>query len=156
MCDADSRDTDQYSSRHRAVHQTLRLRSCEYFACVLPVVIPSPREIDLAAFIAGFSHDPRGNLCCADIYKCGHVQVSEEGGCQWWAAQSKDGRTCSMFPLLKREGLALPYFIVTALWNWIVSNFSQSQQQQPAKAMKRYTVWASFRSSICWHALTDW
>lgn len=26
----------------------------------------------------------------------------------------------SMFPLLKREGLVLPYFVVTIMWNWII------------------------------------
>lgn len=29
----------------------------------------------------------------------------------------------SMFPLLKREGLALPYFITTAMWNWFVGGY---------------------------------
>jgi alpha-1,3-glucosyltransferase len=29
----------------------------------------------------------------------------------------------SMFPLLKREGLQLPYFVVTAMWNWLTGGY---------------------------------
>lgn len=29
----------------------------------------------------------------------------------------------SMFPLLKREGLVLPYFITSVMWNWLVGGY---------------------------------
>jgi alpha-1,3-glucosyltransferase len=29
----------------------------------------------------------------------------------------------SMFPLLKREGLVLPYYITTIMWNWLVGGY---------------------------------
>lgn len=29
----------------------------------------------------------------------------------------------SMFPLLKREGLVLPYFITSIMWNWLVGGY---------------------------------
>ncbi|KAI7904181.1 glycosyl transferase [Cokeromyces recurvatus] len=32
----------------------------------------------------------------------------------------------SMFPLLKREGLILPYFITTAMWNWLVEGYKMN------------------------------
>lgn len=29
----------------------------------------------------------------------------------------------SMFPLLKREGLVIPYFITSVMWNWLVGGY---------------------------------
>jgi alpha-1,3-glucosyltransferase len=32
----------------------------------------------------------------------------------------------SMFPLLKREGLVLPYFLTGMMWNWLVGGYSST------------------------------
>lgn len=34
----------------------------------------------------------------------------------------------SMFPLLKREDLVLPYFITVIMWNWLLNGFKWTQK----------------------------
>ncbi|RUS31419.1 hypothetical protein BC938DRAFT_477859 [Jimgerdemannia flammicorona] len=48
--------------------------------------------------------------------------------------------TCSMFPLLKREKLSLPYFLLSLLWNW-AGNFTQDG----APTLVKYLSWVSMR-----------
>lgn len=48
----------------------------------------------------------------------------------------------SMFPLLRRDKLALPYFLLILLWNW-AGNFSQKD----APTLIKYLSWVSMRSS---------
>lgn len=34
----------------------------------------------------------------------------------------------SMFPLLKREALVLPYFVVTIMWNWLAGEHNTANR----------------------------
>ncbi|KAI9259412.1 glycosyl transferase [Phascolomyces articulosus] len=57
----------------------------------------------------------------------------------------------SMFPLLKREGLVIPYFGITLLWNWLFgsTSFSSSTMINIIKQM----IYASI---FIWHVTECW
>ncbi|KAI9483802.1 MAG: ALG6, ALG8 glycosyltransferase family-domain-containing protein [Benjaminiella poitrasii] len=52
----------------------------------------------------------------------------------------------SMFPLLKREGLVLPYFITTVMWNWLVGGYGVS-----ASVLTKLGTFGVHCVFIVWH-----
>ncbi|KAI7852493.1 glycosyl transferase [Circinella umbellata] len=55
----------------------------------------------------------------------------------------------SMFPLLKREGLVLPYFGVTLLWNWLIGSTSSTTMVKTVKQL-------IYSSLFIWHIAECW
>ncbi|KAG2222775.1 hypothetical protein INT45_013139 [Circinella minor] len=55
----------------------------------------------------------------------------------------------SMFPLLKREGLVLPYFGVTLLWNWLIGSTSSITMVKTIKQL-------IYSSLLIWHIAECW
>ncbi|KAI8882559.1 glycosyltransferase family 57 protein [Backusella circina FSU 941] len=57
----------------------------------------------------------------------------------------------SMYPLLKREGLELPYFVVTAMWNWLTGGYDPKTSN-----LIKFGTFAVYTVCACWHVAQVW
>jgi hypothetical protein len=116
------------------------------FSCILFVLFPSARENYPSACSTHHTFDFGGTMGSAIVYQRCHVQVSNAQSCYIGPyASSYSLFHTSMFPLLKRENLTLPYYLVTILWNYVAGYHTLSMPKV-----------VQLMASICYTAILAW